>query len=173
MISIRRNTFETNSSSTHSLAIPKNAVNKTTIVLQEDDFGWEFDEGDPASYIYTWLCEYGSKQDSDRFFDILKRNNIEYIIRKNRKDYYGIDHGDRLENFVQMLLSDEDKLIRFLCGGKVYTGNDNCSSDEYPDFFVWIKEFEDYDMRLKKWVKKKNPNYQTWTEDYEWFEKGN
>lgn len=41
-----------------------------------------------------------------------------------------IDHGSELTDFVDELLNDEDKLVRFLSRGLVFTGNDNSDTEE-------------------------------------------
>ena len=53
MKTIRSNVFETNSSSTHSIAIPKNCEATNFISFHVGDFGWGWEEVDPADYFYT------------------------------------------------------------------------------------------------------------------------
>ena len=55
---IRKGTFETNSSSTHSIAISKNKINIPTgsyINFRIGEYGWEENEYNFPSYMYTSL----------------------------------------------------------------------------------------------------------------------
>ena len=74
---------------------------------------------------------------------------------------------------VDELLNDGDKLIRFISGGLVFTGNDN-SDTEQRCFINRDEEFlEDYDWNTKTTEQIKNPYYMSNHEDYEWYWKGN
>lgn len=185
MISVRRNVFETNSSSTHSLAIPINPVDyPDKIYFDIGEYGWGNYEENPADYFYTALA-YTAKDEKDF---IEKMNTLERICvshgiipvcghvvfsKYSDGDEYldngYIDHGDELCSFVDRLLEDEDKLLRFICGGKVFTGNDN---DE---------ESSNYVNREGKFVyggwgmnKVENPYYdKQLAENFEWYYKGN
>ena len=57
---IRSSVFETNSSSTHSIAIPRSCDKQNYISFRIDEFGWSFDEVDPADYFYTAIYETSS-----------------------------------------------------------------------------------------------------------------
>ena len=161
MISIRNNVFETNSSSTHSLAIPiEDAQYPQIIYFDIGEYGWETGEVDSADYFYTALA--CTAKDEDDF--IKKRNTLENIcalhgfhavcgeaiFSKYGLDNGYIDHESELCDFVNELLEDEDKLLKFICGGKVFTGNDN---DEESSLYVADKESEFI--------------------NYEWYYKGN
>ena len=189
---IRKSVFETNSSSTHSIAVPKNCSNiHNYISFHTDEFGWSFDEVDAADYFYTAIYETSESEDEvnekiGKLEDILNTYGIEYDFKKpethiwhydyENKDYLSlddgyIDHGGELKDFVEELLNDGDKLVRFLSGGLVFTGNDN--SDE-EGFISRNEEFiEDYDWRTKTTSKYKNPYYMSDHEDYDWYYKGN
>lgn len=184
MIQVRSNVFETNSSSTHSLAVPiKDVKYPQVIYFNIGEYGWENDEVDPADYFYTALA-YTAKDKNDF---IKKQNTLEEICvlhginpicgeaifskYSNGDEYLDngyIDHGDELCSFVNELLEDENKLLRFICGGRVFTGNDNdCESSNYID-----REHEsvyDYDCGMVE-----NPYYnKQLSENYEWYYKGN
>ena len=69
MISIRKSTFETNSSSTHAMAIPKHVddydrrifksrYEYSPLVFETEYFGWEIKKVDHINYLYTAICEY-------------------------------------------------------------------------------------------------------------------
>lgn len=148
MIQIRSNVFETNSSSTHSICIPKKTktiVSHVNFML--GDFGWENDTVyDTASYLYTAiLCGYNydeAMEKLNRLTDILNRHNIAYKFEKPKWEYdkYNgtkylswesgyIDHPRETNDLVESLLDDEDMLLRYLSEGVVYTGNDNEDND--------------------------------------------
>ena len=57
MRTVRCSTFETNSSSTHSLAVPKKVGHiPSDVRFHFGDFGWQLeDDIDPANYLYTGI----------------------------------------------------------------------------------------------------------------------
>ena len=58
MIQIRKNVFETNSSSTHALALAKEADYKNhpdVVYFEQGEFGWEDEEVSSADYLYTYI----------------------------------------------------------------------------------------------------------------------
>ena len=75
---IRNNTFETNSSSTHAIAIPKKSNYKIQkhVDFHWGEFGWEYevyyDTSSKASYLYTMI----------RYF------NGDYIKEHNKANEY-------------------------------------------------------------------------------------
>lgn len=149
MIQIRSNVFETNSSSTHSICIPK----KTNKINQHIDFtlgeyGWNNETvTDTASYLYTAILDGFSYDDAmeriEKLTDILNSHDISYDFEKPKwiefengskyLDYCSgyIDHAYEAREFVDAVLNDEDMLLRYLADGVVYTGNDN--QDNVPD----------------------------------------
>ena len=188
---IRNSVFETNSSSTHSIAIPYNCDETNYISFHIDEFGWGFNKVDAADYFYTAIYETSDTETEvdekiKRLKQILDEHGIEYRLPNPRtniwhsdyddKDYisldYGyIDHGYELKGFVNELLEDGDKLVRFLSGGLVFTGNDNSDSDGFVDR---NREFlEDYDWKTKTTTKYKNEYYMSDHDDYEWHYKYN
>ena len=189
---IRNSVFETNSSSTHSIAIPKNGGNTPNYIsFHTDEFGWGFGEADVADYFYTAIYETSNSGEEidekiKKLKHILNEHGIEYHFQKPKshiwhdnyknKDYISlddgyIDHGFELKEFVDELLNDGDKLVRFLSNGLVFTGNDNSDNE---GFINRNEEFiEDYDWRTKTTTKYKNPYYMSNHEDYEWHFKWN
>lgn len=188
---IRNSVFETNSSSTHSIAIPKKCGYPNHISFYVGDYGWSFDEVSPIDYFYTALyatseTEQECNERIKKLTNILDRYDIEYYFSKpktdtwhddyDNTDYFSledgyIDHAYELVDFVNELLNDEDKLLRFLYGGLVFTGNDN---EDDNGFISRYNEFiEDYDWRTKTTSKYKNQYYMNDHEDYEWYYKGN
>lgn len=188
---IRSSVFETNSSSTHSIAVPRSANNPSYISFHTDEFGWELYEADAADYFYTAIyvtsdTEEELEENIKKLEDALKEHKINYDYNEPKthiwhdnydgKDYLilddgYIDHGGELKDFVRELLNDSDKLVRFLSGGLVFTGNDNSDND---GFINRNEEFiEDYDWRTRTTTKYKNPYYMSNHKDYEWYYKGN
>jgi hypothetical protein len=188
MRQIRNSVFETNSSSTHSIAIPKSCDNKISYIsFHIGEFGWHFDEEDPADYLYTAIYETSEtmaevEDKLARLKAILEYNDIDYDFEEVKcresngwliLDNGYIDHGFELKDFVNGLLDDSDKLVRFLSDGLVFTGNDNCDTEE-SGFIDRREEFlDDYDWHSKTSFKIKNSYYMSNHEDYEWYWKGN
>ena len=162
---IRRGTFETNSSSTHAICITKSEYRHNSfshIDFETGEFGWENDEYDSlynkASHLITAILSF-DKDEADenlqKLKDILDSNNIEYTLPELKVDsweyggktryYYDIDgyidHSGETKDFVNDVLSDSDKLFRYLFGNSVIiTGNDN--SDEFSDR-MYVNEGEE------------------------------
>lgn len=156
MKKIRQNVFETNSSSTHSICIAKNAELTMPKELHFDfgEFGWECDTlrsvGEKSSYLYTGLIANKRKDDADKIIQLLKHKGIEVTaeepIYENRSytnsegklvEYTSsentgyVDHSNELGGFLDAIVSDEEKLLRFLFSDLsfIITGNDNEDSD--------------------------------------------
>lgn len=156
MKKIRENVFETNSSSTHSICIAKNAELTMPKELHFDfgEFGWECDTlrsvGEKSSYLYTGLIANKRKDDADKIIQLLKHKGIEVTaeepIYENRsytnsegklveytssKNTGYVDHSNELGGFLDAIVSDEEKLLRFLFSDLsfIITGNDNDDSD--------------------------------------------
>ena len=149
MIQIRLSQFETNSSSVHSLVIPKDTKIDIphSVYLFEGEYGWtEHKDYDTLSYFYTACVERG-KEEVEKFFSYLKRKGVEEInsreLRWKKDSYEGkeyeyaegfdgyIDHGGELP--LDEFFANENLLDRFLFSEDsfVETGNDN--SDYCPD----------------------------------------
>lgn len=180
MIQVRQGVFETNSSSTHSICIPKKCdkiINHVDFRIGE--YGWENDEADPASYLYTGIL-YAYKKDEaqeliNKIANILSTNGISFTFKKPEWKTWGeyqylengyVDHGEELIPFIQAVVNDEDTLLRYLSKGIVYTGNDG--EDPQPSGCdICDEDYYDYD--LDKYV----PNPYHDIENYEYFYKGN
>lgn len=139
---IRRNVFETNSSSTHSICITKNDIldeKRNWITFYTGEFGWEHETlysiTSKASYLYTailYLEKYGDYEGLlDKLKSILNENNIEYEFIEPENDWWYIDHCGNLIDFINDILNDESKLMRYLFSSDsfIITGNDNSGSD--------------------------------------------
>lgn len=179
MIQIRQGVFETNSSSTHSICIPKKCdkiINHVDFRIGE--YGWENDEADPASYLYTGILYAYKKDEAQELINdianFLVNNDISFTFEKPKYDEYNslsheqgyIDHGYELCEFIEYILNDGEAFLRYLSGGIVYTGNDN--QDPQPSGCdICDEDYYDYD--LGKYV----PNPYHDIENYEYFYKGN
>lgn len=139
---IRRGTFETNSSSTHAICITKSDVNKSSlpnyVEFEHGEFGWEVAEyhglHSKASYLYQAICSccYGDDDRKEnmlnRISKVLYEHGITCTFEPDTSEWGDgyIDHGSETIDFVEAVLNDEDKLLRYLFGDSfVVTGNDN------------------------------------------------
>lgn len=161
---IRNSIFETNSSSVHTIGIAKNQsfTLPSEITFRVGRFGWEKDLAEPKDYLYTAILymykyeiEYGNE--SEKYIKITKdrlgklkstltKHSVKpiFIEPEPDEDYY-IDHVDELDFFIDMILDNEDRLLRFLFGHDsfVETGNDNdwyqdircCHNDDNYEYF--------------------------------------
>ena len=188
---IRRGTFETNSSSTHAICITKEDCKGlgTHLDFKVGEFGWEYDHYSDiyskASYLITAILSF-DKNEADIRLQLLKNildsHNITYTLPELVEDsleyggktiyYYNIDgyidHSGETKEFLDAVLSDPDRLFRYLFGDSfIITGSDNC--DEYNDR-MYVNEGEE------------ETNWGTYTNygglkpefnNYEVFEKGN
>lgn len=174
MLQIRRNIFETNSSSVHSMAIPKHISGELPkhLSFHLGEWGWESGELDgleARSYLYTAICQQCDPDIKEEYLDRIKSWLDEWGIkyhfdkpRYSRNDVWNylengdIAHGD-LVPFIEGVLKDKDSFKRFLLGGVVYTGNDNdCYND---DDMCWIGDEPNHPKRDN--------------ENYEYYFKGN
>lgn len=189
MRTVRYNTFETNSSSTHSLAVPKKVGHiPSDVRFHFGDFGWQLEDCiDPADYLYTGIVT-NNQEIREKYLpklkEVMERNNIKakyadyelsdykcedktvYYVDSN---YGYIDHGDDLASFLEWLFEDDDRVLRFISGGLVFTGNDNNNNES--SFFINRNEKVLHDWEIGK--DRTNPYYMKNCDDYDWFYKGN
>ena len=170
MINIRKGTFETNSSSTHSICITKEdsfikIPEELKINVKNYEFGWEYEKyrGTDEKFAYLIIgviAGYG-----DNFIEISQRlNKLVKTISKWVKNvhiegldiicydgnmYYDsydgyVDHAEELTEMVDVLLQNDEMLKRYLFSEDsfILTGNDN--SDGYQDIKVNYKHAEFY-----------------------------
>lgn len=183
MIQVRNGVFETNSSSTHSICIPKKTNRTDTYVeFGIGEYGWENRRvDDTPSYLYTAiLCAYKydeAMEKVEKLKSILNRRSIGYSFEKPKwDDSWGykylnngyVDHAYETRDFVEAVLNDEDMLLRYLFDGVVYTGNDNqdCVPDgcDIADEYMW-------EYTNGKEVEAPNPYHDP--ENFDYFYKGN
>lgn len=200
MIQIRKNVFETNSSSTHSIAIPNHKLAEYPRVVHFGigGFGWSFEEVNPADYLYTAILAYyyhpeEREEKLNYLKDVLDRHNILYTMQEPKfetwpEEFPGevwldtdcgyVDHAGELSEFLEAVFKDEDTLLNFIFNGLVFTGNDNSYDDERPFVNRTSPTYEcyHYDSKTKKETReeKKNPYYdEKYERDYNWYYKGN
>lgn len=179
MKQIRRNVFETNSSSTHSICISKAPVKVGKhIHFRIGEYGWENDCVDTADYLYTAILEQRDRDELlERLKNILDSHSIEYefeepVYRTSSDgtykwlDYGYIDHSGETRDFIDAMLSNDDMLMRCLFGDScVYTGNDNSSDYDYMCYSAYETIWDDDYKEIP------NPNHNP--EKYDYFFKGN
>lgn len=184
MRQIRNGVFETNSSSTHSFCISKESVKDENIpnylnIRTNEDFGWSADcynsPEEKAAYLCTVMewCELDAEK--EEFLNKLKN---EFHIKFSYKSKNGyVDHSGEAIAFVHELLSNTDKLKRFLFNSKscIYTGNDN--SNEHLDACYVANAAEnngnvyEYDWKNNKNIPIRHPMYDP--DHFEYYFKGN
>lgn len=157
MLHIREGIFETNSSSTHALALAKEAdyMNHPNVVyFEQGDFGWDDAEVSPADYLYTYILTqvegwYDETVAAEEIIDnyyirqidsLLGKFGIRCVFDGYEVDRYSgprcvkitgyIDHqsSNMLSPIFESLMSDERLLYRYLFASHVYTGNDNAGN---------------------------------------------
>lgn len=198
---IRYDTFETNSSSCHSLAIPKSSRKKrnypNAVHFGIGEFGWDVAvDNDPADYLYTAILTYhpwNPNQEFDRegkldyLKKILDKHNIRYTFDEPKWETWDdrqfldngyIDHSDELGEFLDAVFSSETALLDFIFYGIVITGNDNYEVETgWAQIHPMAKTCEKcvYNKETKEWEEKEvpNPYYNPEYENYSWYEKGN
>lgn len=155
---IRQGVFETNSSSTHVIAIATDTKYPLPdkVEFGFGDFGWEFDKltsrKERANYLYTCLAYVGEdklKECLQFIFTTLKSHGISAYFEDFRLSPFAwstddevefylepaegtyVDHGNEAREFVEAVCSDEKLLLDYLFSDKSYvlTGNDNDDRD--------------------------------------------
>lgn len=106
MRQVRLNTFETNSSSTHTMLIPLDAPKELPkrIDFHIGEFGWTPGDANPADYLYTALLDYHPYYEQDLFIPRMK-------FLKDTLDEYGIEYSFEEPKWQEPgnWMSDEDK----------------------------------------------------------------
>lgn len=159
-LQIRQGTFETNSSSTHSLVVYKDKLVKVQrrmdFTLKE--YGWDWGKEEFHNYMYVtifqkFMYDEPEREHGKKVMEMLKsylddrestytmpHYNV-YLLREEkityeeREEYYsdfGVDHDSYNFNFMEWLLKEENWGILdvFMSSSYIITGNDNCYEDE-------------------------------------------
>lgn len=151
-IKIRKEIFETNSSSTHSIVIGNNnedikSMLPTEIHFGGGSFGWEIDSytdtQSKADYLWTGIVNNSMVDEyKPKIEEILNKYGIECTFEETEKkesyngklydkfinnNWYYIDHSFNLINFIEIVCNDEILLLNYLFSNEscVATGNDN------------------------------------------------
>lgn len=165
MIKIRRGTFETNSSSTHTLIIPKKIEKPSksgmTFTFNTDDYGWSFNTHPLADYLWTAILVTEDYHDSyslpsveewkERITEVLLPYYSAVDFEMPGRDSWGdltcgIDHQS-LDNAVDMLQdvwNDNDLLLNAILSGTALTGNDNGESLSQEEYIEECENSGDY-----------------------------
>lgn len=165
MIQIRKGVFETNSSSVHSIVIPRETqrIPNSKLVFKVDGFGTVLGEADALDYLYTYLVVMERDDLILQIKRVLDEDGVDYdfIVPDGEYDDCYIDQiGSMPKEFIIDLFSNDDKLRRYLYGGKVYTGADWY---DYEDMCYAAREPEEDDYFVNEWRD---------TENYEYYLKG-
>lgn len=190
---MRRNVFESNSSSCHSIAISKEKVPNVAgkhVYFGAGEYGWEQDcVEDTASYLHTAIVDSSTPAQYEarinKIKEILDRHEVQYEFAPVKYEKYEynpdyeyiefaspnyqwahVDHAYECAELINTLLSNDDLLIRYLFGDScIYTGNDN-SDDE--DSMCYCAEATIWGNNYETIP---NPNHDA--EHYDYFFKGN
>ncbi len=190
---IRKNVFETNSSSTHAVCIAKNSTYEPSsfVSFETGEFGWEFavykETYKKASYLITAILgrskEYADEK-LERLKQLLDENNIEYEFPELEEKFWEydgkiyhyydidgyIDHVGETEEFVEAILSDNESLMKYLFGDSfIVTGNDN-SPEPYDDYFF---NYEGEEVTSYGTYSRYSDEYKEEFNKYDIYEKGN
>lgn len=160
MLTIRKNMFETNSSSVHAVCVAKQTpqITEKVVHFRLDYYGWEENklctEGEKASYLYSAIvgCHGYDKSNEEelnwyihKIRSLLMEVGVESTFEKPKydEDGYldesnaGVDHGGMLSGWIDKMLKtdDPDILVRYLFSedSVVITSNDNCDMEWYDD----------------------------------------
>lgn len=158
MKTIRQGTFETNSSSCHSITVPRKNVaipiTAQEIIVGIGEYGWEFETYNTpkeiCGYLYTAICslyKLDYKKYTDKIDKVLADNTKTKIVWEEPKWSHSynedgsinytwleggyIDHSDELEEWLDDLFSDDDLLLKTIFAGEIETGDDNTFDDDY------------------------------------------
>lgn len=154
MLNIRKQTFETNSSSTHAICITREPnileiPDKIYIDLDDYQFGWENSQytgyHNKLSYIFIGISKYremvSASEKISKLIVMLQEIGVKEIEIKglyieifgsSEKPYFNIDngyvdHSNGMYELINILLEDKNLLKRYLFDRDSFiaTGNDN------------------------------------------------
>ena len=150
MRKIRTRTFETNSSSVHTIIISKRDIEipePCEIVYQDRDFAGEIAEywnwKDKAIYFHVacFLSLSSDKRElTEKYDKFLEKYGIKITCKDNigHRGYSWIDHPEEITYFAEKLVDNPDILEGFIFGkySRIYTsmdGNDDSKAVEIGD----------------------------------------
>jgi hypothetical protein len=145
MRKIRHGVFETNSSSTHSITVPKDAAINDSLRVSEDgvceietgEFGWEYarytDAATKASYCATFAKNTNERSYEYRLISVIKNKTGAKSVKINQcsnEEYnqWGyIDHQSIENECPQSAFESDECLERFIFSrdSELVTDNDN------------------------------------------------
>lgn len=153
---IRMKTFETNSSSTHTLVIPRSIEKHNKLKyfkFHTGEYGWGFDSHVLCDYLWTAILLMSGDEEYRIKNGLPTTEEWEEKIKKALSPYFeevefeyptvdswgwfnncDIDHQSWYEA-LQMLKDvwkDEDLLVNAVLEGTAFTGNDNSSPEDNP-----------------------------------------
>lgn len=191
---IRNGTFETNSSSTHAIAIVKNNSYKVpkNVNFNFGEFGWEYavykETSDKASYLYTMIQYFDGEYVADfdkkdgyisKMKEYLDEEGITYKFEEPTVSDYGwsehgyVDHGAYNPDIIENILKDKETFFRFLFDERSYvsTGNDNDRGYYIPG--IGYSSGDDYWENYEKLEKEWNNKMKDLEKEYDIYFKGN
>lgn len=151
-------------------------LNSLTVFFNHGEYGWKHEVygsvNSKASYLYQALFEvypareYFDKSDNKEnlklreeainwIYDTLGKYGVEAVFDTDNYDASGwpngyIDHGYELIDFVEAIIGNEKRLLRYLFGdGVILTSNDNSDMDDIAHFRENTSE-KDYEI-FEKW----------------------
>lgn len=151
---IRNCTFETNSSSMHSISIMNyvnpDELNELNYHIEFGDYGWEHVEYDEPFDILTYLYTLAHCGDIDKCREHIakikewcpncsfKEAEIEHSNFGKGYDYFAIDgYVDHSGDYDRdEIFKDKERFANIVLGGLIRTSNDNC--DDYDDLMSWL-----------------------------------
>ena len=192
---IRNNTFETNSSSTHAIVVPRkpNYKKLSHVDFKWGEFGWEYvvyyDTPNKANYLYTMIRYFDGEyipeyNKSALYLETIKKyldeENITYSFELSSSDTWGdgyVDHGADSPEVIEGILKTKESFLTYLFDKRAYvsTGNDNDRGYYLPeigcsdDYYSWDDDEEEY----RKGQEKYNNACKEYELDYDVYYKGN
>lgn len=128
MRKIRKNVFETNSSSSHSIVLGDSVLefskgdDITDFVIEPDEFGWEYEEHydlkTKASYVYTYALSNKSKCEEvkNRLKKVVEEKlGVNVVFTFLSEEYFPKGYIDHQSHDVcEEVAFDEEKMKLFL-----------------------------------------------------------
>lgn len=173
---IRNNTFETNSSSTHAIGVPKKSNYKklSHVDFKWGEFGWEYkvyyDTFSKASYLYTmiryfdgdYIPEFNKAGEYiSKIRQYLDEERITYKFEEASDSTWGdgyVDHGAYSPEVIEGILKSKESFLTYLFDERAYvsTGNDNGGGYCLPevgcfDDYCWSDDEEKYNNACKEY----------------------